>query len=273
MRRKYVAVFLRPVNDVLIMLLITYFTTDKLLLSTFVLSETPSRIVEGSPKIIFPEIVEKSDSSKRMNLANSLGVQTPKLVLLRHLPIQTENLGERRGGGFATRTADQDGIWGPTLSNIKTAPTHGKIERISEKLAYRKFIKDSEFETRKVFERENIERKNIGNIETRLEMTQIDENQMTRSINSSKCSKKHEPEVILDPDTSSSDSSDSSSSDSAPKKRKAKIRKNVESIGKMTRQNHPRAMTLIHLRTVIISVNDAKIRNIGKRIRSDYAQL
>ena len=30
-------------------------------------------------------------------------------------------------------------------------------ETISEKLAYRKFIKDSEFETRKVFERENIE--------------------------------------------------------------------------------------------------------------------
>ena len=28
----------------------------------------PSRIVECIPKIIFPEIVEKSDSSKRMNL-------------------------------------------------------------------------------------------------------------------------------------------------------------------------------------------------------------
>ena len=37
-RCKYVAVFLRPVNAVLIMLLITYFTTDRVLLSTFVLS-------------------------------------------------------------------------------------------------------------------------------------------------------------------------------------------------------------------------------------------
>ena len=45
---------------------------------------------------------------------------------------------------------------------------------ISEKLVYHKFIKDSEFETRKLFERENIERKNISNIETRLEMTRLD---------------------------------------------------------------------------------------------------
>ena len=36
-RCKYVAVFLRPVNAVLIMLLITYFTTDRVLLSTFLL--------------------------------------------------------------------------------------------------------------------------------------------------------------------------------------------------------------------------------------------
>ena len=93
--------------------------------------------------------------------------------------MQIDNVGERRGGGVATRIADQDGIWGTTLSDIKTAPTHGKIETISEKLAYRKFIKDLEFETRKVFERENIERENIGNIETRLEMTGLDKNQMT----------------------------------------------------------------------------------------------
>ena len=32
-------------------------------------------------------------------------------------------------------------------------------------------------------------------------------------------------------------------------------------------------MTLIHTRIVIIDVDDAKIRNIGKRTRSDYAQL
>ena len=80
----------------------------------------------------------------------------------------------------------------------------------------------------------------------------------------------------LDPDPLSSDSSDSSSSDSAPNKKKSKNKKNVVSIENMTRQTHPRVMTLmtlIHPRTVIIGVNNAKIRNIGKRIRSDYAQL
>ena len=54
---------------------------------------------------------------------------------------------------------------------------------------------------------------------------------------------------------------------------KAKRRKIVLSIGKMTRQTHPQVMTLIHPRTVIIGVNDAKISNTGKRIQSDYAQL
>ena len=44
----------------------------------------------------------------------------------------------------------------------------------------------------------------------------------------------------------------------------------------MTRQTRPRVMilmTLTHLMTVIIDVDDAGTRNIGKRIRLDYAQL
>ena len=88
-----------------------------------------------------------------MNLANSLSVHTPELVLLRYMPMQTDNVGKRRGGGGVTRIAYQYGIWRPTLSNIKTAAIHGKSETKSEKFAYRKFIKYSEFETRKVFER------------------------------------------------------------------------------------------------------------------------
>ena len=144
-----------------------------------------------------------------MNLANSLRVHTPELVLLMHTPTQTDNVGERRGGGAATSIADQDGIWRPTISNIKTAPTHGESETISEKLAYRKFNKDSEFETRKVFKQENIkEHKNIKNIETLLRMTRLDDKQMSRSENSSTCSEKNGLKVNLDPDPSSSDSSD-----------------------------------------------------------------
>ena len=113
-----------------------------------------SQIEEGSPESIFRKVVKQFDSSKRMNLANYLSVQTPELVLLRHTPMQTENIREQRSGGAATRIANQDGIWKPTLSNIKAAAIHSKIETISEKLAYRKFIKDLEFETSKLFERE-----------------------------------------------------------------------------------------------------------------------
>ena len=94
-----------------------------------------------------------------MNLANSLNVQTPDLVSFRHQTIQTDNVGDRRSGGVATRIANKDGIWEPTLSDIGTATTNGEIKTISDKLAYRKFIKDSEFETREVFERKNIEHK------------------------------------------------------------------------------------------------------------------
>ena len=112
--------------------------------------------------------------------------------------MQTDNVGHRSNGSVATRLLDQERIWRITDRDDRTTPTHGDIETISEKLAYRKFIKDSEFETREVFERENIE--NIGNIGTRLDKTRLDKNQMTRSGNSSKLSKNHEPEVNLDPD-------------------------------------------------------------------------
>ena len=69
-----------------------------------------SRIEEGSPESIFRKVVEKSDSSERMNLTNSLSVHNPELVLLRHTPMQTDNIGERRGSGAATRIANQDGV-------------------------------------------------------------------------------------------------------------------------------------------------------------------
>ena len=112
------------------------------------------------------------------------------------------------------------------LSNSITAAIHGESETKSEKLAYRKFIKDLEFETRKIFERENIEeRENIKNIETRLKMTRLDDKQMIRSENSSTRSKNHGQKVNLDPDPSSSDLLDSSSSDSAPKIKKTKKKK------------------------------------------------
>ena len=87
-----------------------------------------------------------------MNLANSLGIQTPKLVPFRHPPMQTDNVGNPIDSIVATGLLDQDRIWRPTDRDVRTTPTQGNVETMSEKLAYCKFIKDSEFETREVFE-------------------------------------------------------------------------------------------------------------------------
>ena len=84
------------------------------------------------------------------------------------------------------------------------APTNGDIETISERLAYHKYIRDSEFEAREVFEREP-SNQDIQNIGTRPNKTRLDENQMTQSVDSSKRSEKHKLEVNPDPEPSSSD--------------------------------------------------------------------
>ena len=152
-----------------------------------------------------------------MNLANSLLVQIPKLVSFGHPSMQTDNVGHPIDSITATSVVYQDEIWRPTDRDVNMAPTHGNIETISEKLAYCKYIKDSEFETREVFERE-MSNRNIENIGTRIETTRLDENQMTRSVDSSKRIEKHELEVNPDPELSSSDSSESSSSDLSKEK-------------------------------------------------------
>ena len=51
-----------------------------------------SRIEESTPKIIFQQVIKQLDSSDRMNLRNSLSVQTPYLVSFRHPTIQTDNV-------------------------------------------------------------------------------------------------------------------------------------------------------------------------------------
>ena len=90
-----------------------------------------------------------------MELANSVRVKTPDLVSFRYLAINTDNVLDRRSGGVATRIADKDGIWMPKPSDSGTATTHDKIKNISEKLAFCKYIKDLDFETIKMLEREH----------------------------------------------------------------------------------------------------------------------
>ena len=84
--------------------------------------------------------------------------------------------------------------------------------------------------------------------------------------------KEHELEVNPDPEPSSSVLLDTSSSDSRAKKKKSK-KKSIVSIGEMTHQTYLQATTLILLMTVIIDAGDAKMRNSGKRIRSNNVQL
>ena len=89
-----------------------------------------------------------------MNLANSVLTQTPKFLSFRHLPMQTDNVGNPIDSIAATRVMDQDGILRRADRDFRTLLTHGDVETMSKKLAYRKFIKDSEFEIREVFEQE-----------------------------------------------------------------------------------------------------------------------
>ena len=90
--------------------------------------------------------------------------------------MQTDNVGNLIDSIVATILMDQDGIRRTTYRDVRKTPTHSDVETMSEKLAYRKLIKYSEFENIEVVERENID--NIG---TRLETTRLDD-QMTRSV-------------------------------------------------------------------------------------------
>ena len=54
---------------------------------------TSSRIEESTPESIFRKVVKQFDPSERINLANSLSIQTPELVSFRDPTIQTDNVG------------------------------------------------------------------------------------------------------------------------------------------------------------------------------------
>ena len=133
-----------------------------------------SLIVECTLKIIFHKEIKEFDWSSQMNLANSVPVKNPDLVSFRDPTVNTDNVTDQRSGGVATRISDKDEILRPKPSDIGTAATHDEIKNISEKLAFRKFLKELDFETIQMLERQHKERENIKEIETRLSMTQID---------------------------------------------------------------------------------------------------
>ena len=96
---------------------------------------------------------------------------------------------------------------------------------MSETTAYRNCIKNSEIETIELFERETSSPENIQQTLPMNIVTRLDNNQLTRSADSSKHGETYEPEVNPDPEPSSSNSSESSSSDSRTKKKKSTKKK------------------------------------------------
>ena len=150
-----------------------------------------SRIEEESLESIFSKVVKESNSSKHMNLANSLSIDSPKLVHFGHPPIETYNVGNLLDGIVTTRIENSDRICRRTYRDNRMAHAHD-IETISENIAYQKHIRNLEFETREVLERETSKKK-IENVVTRLDKTRLDNNQMTRSMDISKNRKTYEP--------------------------------------------------------------------------------
>ena len=79
--------------------------------------------------------------------------------------METDNVVNRLDGIVANRIEDLNRIWRRTSRDDIMAHTHDDIETISENIAYRKHIRDLEFETREVLVRET-SNKNIENIGT-----------------------------------------------------------------------------------------------------------
>ena len=118
------------------------------------------QIEEKSLESIFSKIVEESISSERMNLAKSLSIETTKLVYFGHPLIETNDVGNLIDGIVTTIIENSNGIWRRTDGDDRMAHTHD-IETISENIDHYKHIRDSEIETREVFEWET----SNGNIE------------------------------------------------------------------------------------------------------------
>ena len=89
--------------------------------------------------------VNKLDPSSQVNFADSSTNETPALVLLRDPPVNTDNVPDN--AGVATSIVDKDRICLPKLSEVGgTAATHDNLKNISETLAFKKYVKDIDFE-------------------------------------------------------------------------------------------------------------------------------
>ena len=83
-------------------------------------------------RITFSKIVKDSNSSKRMNLAKSLSIESPKIVHFGRPPIETNNVGNLLDGFVTAKIENSNGIWRSTYRDNRMEHTHD-IEIINEK--------------------------------------------------------------------------------------------------------------------------------------------
>ena len=151
-------------------------------------------------KIIFLDVGQKFDSSGRVNLTNSVLIKNLNFKRLVHTPIETADI---RNLDYisSTRPKNCNGFRRSVDRDDRLGCTHD-LGNMSETTAYRNHIKNSEIETREVLERETSSPKSIQRTLPMHILTRLDNNQLTRSTDSSKHEKTHEPEVNLDPEPS-----------------------------------------------------------------------
>ena len=143
-----------------------------------------SCIEEVGVKSIFPEIRKEFNSSVQVNLINSVLSESPKFISLGHPTVETAGI-PNIDFATSTRAKNCNGSRRGTERDDSLGYTHD-FETMSETIAYRNHMKNSEIETREVFEPEN---SGPGNIKRALPtdiVTQLYENQLTRSTYSSK---------------------------------------------------------------------------------------
>ena len=137
-----------------------------------------SRIKEVGVKSFFPELVREPDPSVRANLANSVLSESPKFITLEHPTIETADI---RNLDFITanRAKNCNGLLRGTERDDRLGYTHD-FETMSQTTAYRNHIKNSEIETREIFERETLSPENIQRTLLMNIVTRLDNNQLTR---------------------------------------------------------------------------------------------
>ena len=103
-----------------------------------------SCIEEVGVKRVFPEIRKESDSSVRVKLANFVLSKSPKFISLGHPTAETADI---RNINFATsiRAKNLNGLRRGTERGYRLGYTHD-FETMSETIAYRNHIKNSEIE-------------------------------------------------------------------------------------------------------------------------------